>query len=179
MPARTIGAIEPNLALMFHRNVRIFDILFARLLLEAAGATMSFVILSFVFLGLEWMSPPEDILKIAGGWLMLTWFGFALGLLLGAVSEHSELVDKFWHPFSYFLFPLSGAVFLVDALPLEMQKVVAWIPVVHCVEMVRDGYFGSHFHAVYNMSYVAAVNLFLSIMALSQIRVIAKKVVPG
>src|SRR5437868_3222624 len=46
MPARAIGAVEPNLALMYHRNVKLMDVYLARILLEAAGATMSFVVLS-------------------------------------------------------------------------------------------------------------------------------------
>ena len=40
MPARCIGSIGPNLALMYHRNVKVVDIFAARLLLEAAGVTM-------------------------------------------------------------------------------------------------------------------------------------------
>lgn len=179
MPSRTIGSIYPNRALMFHRNVRILDIMLARTLLEAAGATMSFVLLSLVFLGLEWMDPPEDVLTVAGGWFLMAWFGMAIGLLMGAVAEYSELVEKLWHPFTYLMFPLSGAVFLVDALPPAMQKIIIWIPMVHCVEMVRDGYFGSHFNAIYSVRYIVGINLVLTFMALSQIRVVAKKAVPG
>lgn len=179
MPSRTIGSVQPNRALMFHRNVRILDIMLARVMLEAAGATMSFVILSLMFLGLEWMDPPEDVLTVAAGWFLMAWFGMALGLFMGSVAEHSELVDKLWHPFTYLMFPLSGALFLVDALPPAMQKFIVWIPMVHCVEMVRDGYFGSHFNAIYSVHYILGVNLVLTLMALSQTRVIAKKAVPG
>ncbi|MEY4850610.1 MAG: hypothetical protein RLZZ331_1614, partial [Pseudomonadota bacterium] len=42
MPNRCIGAIAPNSALMYHRNVRIMDIYIARIALEAMGATTSF-----------------------------------------------------------------------------------------------------------------------------------------
>src|SRR5690348_16705535 len=34
MPSRTIGALGPNLSLLYHRNVRPIDIYLARLLLE-------------------------------------------------------------------------------------------------------------------------------------------------
>ncbi|MGE4323840.1 MAG: ABC transporter permease [Sphingobium sp.] len=179
MPGRTVGSVQPNLSLMFHRNVRILDIMLARVLLEAAGVTMSFVLLGMVFIGFEWMDMPEDVLTVAGGWLMLVWFGMALGLLMGALSERSELIDKFWHPFTYMLFPLSGAIFLVEALPPQAQEFILWLPMVHCVEMVRDGYFGSHFNAIYDMGYVAAFNMGLTVMALSQLRFISRTVVPG
>lgn len=175
MPGRTIGAVHPNASLMYHRNVRLIDIFLARVLLEGAGATMSFIVLSIFFISVEWIAPPEDVLKVIGGWLMLTWFAIAAALFLGAVSERSELVDKFWHPASYIFFPLSGAAFLVEALPKQMQDIVMIVPIVHCVEFLRDGYFGSHFHAHYDMVYVAEVNLGMTLLALSQVRDIARK----
>ena len=55
MPNRCVGAIEPNLALMYHRNVKLIDIFAARILLEVAGATTSFIVLSIFFISL----PPR------------------------------------------------------------------------------------------------------------------------
>src|SRR5207245_35656 len=39
-------AIPPNMGLLFHRNVRVLDLMVSRILLEIAGATMSFFVLS-------------------------------------------------------------------------------------------------------------------------------------
>ena len=82
MPARCMNAIEPNLSLMHHRNVKVIDIFGARLLLEAAGVTTSFVALTLVFTALGWMTLPENVLLVAAGWLLLTWFGASLGMIL-------------------------------------------------------------------------------------------------
>jgi ABC-2 type transport system permease protein/capsular polysaccharide transport system permease protein len=179
MPSRCIHAIGPNLALMYHRNVKVMDIYLARLILEAAGATMSFVILSVVFIAFDLLAPPEDVLQVAGGWLMLAWFGLALALILGALSEEYEVVDKLWHPASYLMFPLSGAAFLVDALPVEAQRYVLILPMVHGVEYLREGYFGSKIHAHYDMSYMALCCAALTLLALAQMRRVSRKVVPA
>jgi ABC-type polysaccharide/polyol phosphate export permease len=178
MPSRCIQAIGPNLALMYHRNVKVFDIFLARLLLEGAGATISFVILSLVLIAIGWVHPPEDVLQVAGGWLMLAWFGVALALLLGALSEEFEIIDKLWHPASYLLFPLSGAAFLVDALPQEAQWYVLLLPMVHGVEYIREGYFGTQVVTHYDLSYMALVSVFLTLLALAQMRKIGRTVVP-
>lgn len=178
MPSRTIGAIEPNLALLYHRNVRPIDIYWSRLILEAAGATISFVFLSLFFIFLGWLDLPENVIQIAGGWLMLAWFGSALGLFLGALSEKTEIIDKVWHPFAYILFPLSGAAFLVDALPQDVQKYILLLPMIHGVEYIREGYFGSQVVAHYDMMYMAAINLVLTILGFSQVADISKRVVP-
>ena len=63
MPSRCIGSITPNLALMYHRNVKVIDVFAARVLLEAAGASMSFVVLGLLFFSIGWLNPPEDVLK--------------------------------------------------------------------------------------------------------------------
>lgn len=178
MPGRCIGALTPNLALLFHRNVRPIDIYLSRLILEAAGATMSFVFLILFFSFIGWLDLPEDMLQIVGGWLMLAWFGGALALFLGALSETSETVEKLWHPTSYILFPLSGAAFLTDALPVAAQKAVLILPMVHGVEFVREGYFGSQINAHYDLAYMAIINLVLSLAGLIRLRALSRSVVP-
>jgi len=178
MPARCIGAVEPNLSLMYHRHVKLIDIFAARLLLEAAGATCSFAILSLFFIAIGWIQPPEDMLKVISGWLMLVWFGSALALLLGSWSEQNEVVDKIWHPMAYLLFPLSGAGFLVDALPKAGQDIVLWLPMVHGVELIREGYFGSAIKAHYDIGYMALCCAILSILALAKMRIVSRQVVP-
>ena len=179
MPGRTIGAIKANSALLYHRNIKPLDIYLARVLLEAGGATISFIVLGVVFIAIEWIEPPEDILVVTAGWLLLAWFGAALAIALGTLSYLSELVDKFWHPFSYLMFPLSGAAFLVSALPVSFQEIVLLFPMVHGVEFIREGFFGSKITAIYDLSYLIVFNLVLSVFALLFTRYVSRRVVPG
>ena len=175
---RCIFAIEPNKSLLFHRYVKIIDIFISRLLLEGAGATLSFTILGSLFTYLGWMSLPEDVLQVIGGWLMVAWFGMALGIMLGALAQSSELVDRLWHPIAYLVFPLSGAGFMVDALPTQFQNAVLYLPMVHGVEYLREGYFGSKVNAHYDMGYMATINLLLTFWALLQTKHASRKVIP-
>jgi len=178
MPARLCGSIEPNLALMYHRNVKVMDIFVSRLLLEGAGATISFLILGIFFTSIGWMKPPEDIIKIMQGWFMLIWFGVSLGILIGAWSARTEIVEKIWHPAAYLLFPLSGAAFMVDWLPPAAQKFVLYLPMVHGVELLREGYFGSAVHAHYDIPYTAFLCLCLSLLGLAMLRIEGRRVTP-
>ncbi len=178
MPSRCIGAVAPNLALMYHRHVKVIDIYVSRLLLEGAGATCSFVILSIIFTAIGWMAMPEDLLKVVAGWLMLIWFGVSLAVFLGAWSEQAEMVEKVWHPASYITFPLSGAAFMVDALPKAAQDFVMLLPMVHGVELLREGYFGSAIVAHYDIGYMATYCAALSLLGLAKLRVVSRRVVP-
>lgn len=178
MPGRCSNAIEPNLSLMYHRQVRVIDLFISRLILEAAGATTSFVTLTLLFMTIGWVKAPEDVLKVMLGWFMLIWFGSSLALTIGALSARSELVDKIWHPVSYLLFPLSGAAFMVDWLPPTAQKMVLLLPMVHGVEILREGYFGSIVRAHYDLGYMAVCCAALTLAGLAQERIISRQVIP-
>lgn len=178
MPGRCIGALMSNVSLLYHRNIKVLDIFVARIMLEFCGATISFFVLSLVFISLGMLDPPVDILELAGGWLIVTWFGAAVAIWLGAMSHDNELVDKIWHPFSYLLFPLSGAAFMVDALPAVAQPYILYIPIVHGVEIVREGYFGANARAHYDLSYVIPFCMVLSALAMIEVRKLARRVVP-
>jgi ABC-type polysaccharide/polyol phosphate export permease len=178
MPGRCIGALQNNLSLMYHRNIKTLDVYVARLILEFGGATISFTTLSIVFIAIGWLAPPEDVLQVLAGWLTIAWFGSVLAISLGALSHEYELVDKLWHPASYLIFPLSGSAFMVDALPKAAQEIVLYIPMVHGVEMVREGYFGARARAHYDLDYVLPFCLVLSLFALMQVRRVARNVVP-
>lgn len=178
MPGRCIGALDANLALMYHRNIRALDIYAARLMIEFSGATISFFTLGLFFIAIGWIAPPEDFLEVVCGWLLIAWFGAGLAITLGALSHEFEVVDKLWHPASYLLFPLSGAAFLVVGLPPFAQDIVLYFPMVHGVEILREGFFGSKVRAIYDGGYVASVNLTLSVAALMLVRWVGRRVVP-
>lgn len=178
MPGRVIGSLMANLALMYHRNIKVLDIFLARVLLEFGGATMSFALLGLLFISIGILEPPKDILKVFAGWLLLAWFGASLAIWLGSLSHEYEIVDKLWHPFSYILFPLSGAGFLVAALPYAAQEIILYFPIVHGTEMIREGWFGDRARAIYDLSYFVVFNAILSGLAVLQVHKLSSRVVP-
>jgi ABC-type polysaccharide/polyol phosphate export permease len=179
MPARCIGAVEPNAALLHHRNVKLMDILLSRVLLEFAGASISFFGLTVVFYFVHWVELPEDLITVLLGWFAIAWFGSALAIYLGALAERSEIVEKLWHPAAYLLFPFSGAGFIVDSTPEAIQQILLYFPMVHGVEMVRDGYFGSAFRPHYSGWYLIISCLVLSLLAVFELRLASRNIVPA
>jgi ABC-type polysaccharide/polyol phosphate export permease len=169
-------AIPPNMPLLFHRNVRVLDLLVTRILLEVVGATMSFLVLSTVWISLGWMDPPTDVLLVLVAWLLLAWFGASLALLIGGGTAYSDTVERLWHPAAYLLFPMSGAAFMVDWMPRQLQQVVLWLPMVHGVEMLRDGYFGASVHTHYNAAYLAICCALLTLAGLTLVKEAGRRV---
>ncbi|WP_239061986.1 ABC transporter permease [Ideonella livida] len=169
-------AIGENFNLLYHRNVQVLDVFIARLLLELAGVTASFLVLVLLFTGLGLAQPPRDPLAVVCGWLMLCWFGGALATTVGAACAHSELVDRLWHPVSYLMFPFSGAAFMLDWLPPAARNVVAWLPMIHGVEYMREGFFGAVVRTHHDLAYMATCNLGLTLAGLLLVRSAARRV---
>lgn len=160
------NAVEPNRSLLHHRNVRVIDLFVSRIILELAGASMSFLFLS-ISLGVFGLIPaPDDLLKIIAGWILLGWFAATFALIIGALSALNESVERVWHVLSYLFLPLSGAFFMVSWLPPKLQAIVLWVPTVSCVELIRSGMFGPSIHAKFDIPYVIAVNIVLAMPAL-------------
>jgi len=176
----TIGrcgaALEPNRALMHHRNVRVIDLYVARIVLEIAGATMSFFILSLIFMATDLMKLPDDVLKMIVAWALLAWFSLDMALIVGSLAQLSESFERIWHVFSYLFLPLSGAFFMVEWLPHSFQNTVLLVPTVSCTELLREGLFGPSVHAHYNLQYIFVLNVLLMLPGLLLNKYIAVRV---
>ena len=174
--SRCTMAIPPNIGLLYHRNVRVLDLLWTRILLEVSGATVSFIVLSVFFISIGWMPVPADLLGVMQGWVMLAWFGATLALTIGAGAAYSETVERLWSPASYLLFPLSGAAFMVDWVPANFREILLLLPMVHGVEMLREGYFGDAVRTHYDVGYMSVCCLILSLAGLFLVRGASRRV---
>lgn len=176
--SRATNAVETNLGLLFHRNVTVTDLLVSRSFLEIVGGTASFVGLSAVFIFLGKMSMPADVSTILVAWGLLSWFGVALALIVGSAAQQSDAFERIWHATAYILFPLSGAMYMVDWLPQMAQEAALWLPMVHGVEMLRHGYFGAAVVTHESPLYFFACNLSLTLIGLAMAKNADERVEP-
>jgi ABC-2 type transport system permease protein/capsular polysaccharide transport system permease protein len=170
MAGRCINAFKTNKSLLFHRQVMIVDVYMARITLEIFAVSTSFATLSIILYAFGLVPVPENILEVLGGWFLTIWFGAALALTVGGLSEKFEVVARLWSPFQFILFAFSGVGFLVDTLPQSMANIVLWLPMVNALELMRDGWFGSLFHAHYDIAQIAVTSLVLTFVGLSLVR---------
>jgi len=163
---RSVHCLRHNSGLMFHRNVTYIDTLIARALLEIGGTGIAFWIAYIPFFLFGVLDPPYEPRQVIGGWLLLGWFCFSFGLTLAALSEISEVVEKFVQPLMYVTLPLTGMFFMISWVPERMGRVVAYSPVANCFEMFRGGLLGHTVDAQWDAAYVAKCCLVLTALGL-------------
>ena len=171
-------AITPNLSLLYHRNVRVLDVILSRVILEISGCCMSFTLMMLVMCFWGVINPPENVAVMIAGYAMTAWFAFSLAIFVCAATELSEVFDRFWHPLTYFMLPICGLGYMVDWLPLRYQWLAMTVPMVNGVEMLRDGYFGKAVRTHYSAPYLACWNLALMFVGLTLLKVYARRAEP-
>ena len=154
---RAVHCLRANSSLLYHRQVRMPDLLFARILLEVYGSLIAYAVIAFIFWALGYYALPRDWGLFYLGWAYMIAFSAGLGLVMGCVSEIAEWTEKLVGPFMYFLLPISGVFYMADWLPERYREWALYVPTLHAFEMIRGGQFGPSVRVHYDLGYVTAV----------------------
>ena len=166
-----IYTIRNNAALLYHRAVTPLDIVLGRCGLEVMG-NLSAIVFSFVVLYslgvLEW---PRNPPLMMAGILYLSWWAFALALIIAGWCERSHIVEHIWTPVSYMYMPISGFFYLAEWLPNSIRQVALTVmPSLHGYEMLRAGMFGNQIQTYYDATYLTYVLAGLTLFGLWLVR---------
>lgn len=161
--SQNLNAIQANVGLMYHRQVKILHVFVARGLLEMASTTSAFIILYVVLFLLGQVSFPQHILTLYAGWALLAWVSFGFSLVLSVLALRFDVVERLSNLALYALIPFSGVFFMLAFVPEAYREMLLYVPFTHAVEMVRHGAFGDSIPFYYNPTYPliwgAALNL--------------------
>ncbi len=174
--SRVTKALEINRALLHHQPIRPIDIIYSRILLEFAGAAGSFVTLYVIFIQLGICAWPADWLAFATGYLLVIWFSFGFVLIMAALSEMSETIDRMSHIIIYLMLPFSGVFIPLYGIPAGYRNALMRFPLVDAVEYFHSGYYGSRLPTYYNIPYTLATTLAITLLALSLTQISIRKV---
>ncbi len=151
---RAAGLIEGNRPLLFHKNVTLWDMTIARVLLDlvATFGAMVLILGTYILLGLAPL--PERPWLIVEGMLLMSWLSLGVATMISAASEFSPVVERFVHPFTYLIIPFSGMFSVMDELPRPMAIANSFFPFPHIADLVRMG-LNANFTSTYmNLTYV-------------------------
>lgn len=166
----SIGALNANIGLMYHRQVGIMHIFLARNLMEFAGGTVAFIVVYVVLIILGEVSMPADWLLLYSGWLLVGWTGFGIALIFAGLSLRFEVLERLVPVLTYAMIPLSGAFFMVAWLPAQYREPFLWVPFPNAIEMVRAGVFGEFVETYYHADYAllsGAIMVFFGMILLA------------
>ncbi len=165
-----VNCLRQNLPLLYHWQVRPLDLLLARGLFEFSGTTLALFAVYTTLRLANLLEPCADPGLALAGWMLMAWLSFAIGLILAALAEQFEFVEKLVSPFQYLLLPISGVFFMVAWLPTWAQKLALYVPMVHSYELFRAGMIGESIQTHYSVPYLLTCNIVLTLFGLLFVR---------
>jgi len=140
----SMGAFSANQALFAYKQVKPFDTIVTRVLLEilvSSVATLVFIAIGLYF-DFDIAVKDFNMVMLAVIWLCI--FGFGLGLMSAVFSYFYETFGKVMNIIMTPLLFVSALMYTVDSLPPVLRKIILYNPLVHFIEMIH----GFYFHAL-------------------------------
>lgn len=168
---RAPTALQANMTLMYHRQVRLSDVMLARNLLEAGAI---FAVLALIIGGATWFvdRPPHSLPVAAAALVIMFAMSNGVSMIIAAAAVRWEIVDRITHPLTYLSLPFSGAFFWLHDLPPSWREKLLWSPQPNIHEMLREGMFGPVVPAYYDVIYMVWWVLGLNLLGLAAIRAV-------
>lgn len=133
-------AIIVNKPLMYYPQVKAFDIMIARFIVETIKGFQGLIIIIFILMLLGVNPVPENIPTAVCAYTM----ALLLGLGMGAVNIGIMSFFPGWLwgyiVITISIYATSGLFFLPNMLPSEMYDLMKWNPMVQIIEWVRIAY---------------------------------------
>jgi capsular polysaccharide transport system permease protein len=139
--------------------VKITDILFARAIVEALSAGLVVLIVFVIFwaLGIDFM--PVDIVQASLALLSMMLLGLGVGVVNAVIAAAFPYWMTVFALFTIAAWISSGIMFVPDALPVAVQKYLAYLPWLQGVEWMRSAYYEGYGSAIIDKSYLVSVGV--------------------
>lgn len=146
---RNVSAIDANRGLLFYPRIRPLDLAISRTLLEFATYVLTFALLMGIYCLVVGRVELENVLEILLGFGLASGLGAGLGMAFAGLAVFANFFERLIGPLIRPLFWMSAVFYPVNAMPQGARKLLLYNPVLHAVELVRDGWFaGYHSHYV-------------------------------
>jgi capsular polysaccharide transport system permease protein len=138
---KSATAFKANKALFVYKQVKPIDTIIARMMVEIFITAI--IIIVFLFLGFyfEFDMEVKDLTMVTLGFIALVLFSFSFALVIAVVNAFVDSVGKLIGFLLTGLMFGSAIFYNVAVLPLEMQTLLLYNPLVHFMEMIHGFYF--------------------------------------
>lgn len=150
---RVTKCFEVNRALLHHQPIRPIDIIYSRILLEFSGGAGAFVVLYIIFVQLGICNWPADLLTMCIGYFLVVAFSFAFVMIMAALAELSDTIERISHIILYLMLPFTGVFIPLFLVPAQYREPLLYFPLIDAVEYFHHGYYGNRLPTYYHLDY--------------------------
>ena len=132
--------ISANKALLTYRQVKIFDAVIARIMLESALSIVSVIVCSLILVYMGNGARVYNPLQIMFVVSLLAAISLGIGLMLAILSYYYIDLSKFTGILFRILFYTSGVFFSISDLPKNIAYYLSFNPILQVIEYIRASF---------------------------------------
>lgn len=174
--SRAVAAIDGNKGLLFYPDIRPLDLVAARVVLEVITNLLVFTLIMGTLVLVEGQLRVGSWLTLLLGLFLASGLGAGIGLVFCGLSTFSKAAERIMGPLLRPLFWISAVFFSSNSLPPVVRDLFLWNPLLHAVEIVREGWFPSYHPRYVNASYPLVWILVLLFFGLTLERVARRRI---
>jgi len=174
---RILSAATGARGLLGFRQVRLFDMFVARALMEAGLFIVVGVVIGTAMWWLGFDPWPKEPLPVLGYAAVLWIFACAVGILGAVVSRVAMEVEKLINIMTMPLLFLSAVFFPMTMVPQPYRDILAWNPLVHANELIREQWLPQYVSPVADFSYLGWWTILSLALAVSAYRLSWQRIV--
>ena len=158
MSSKAASAIRASRPLLFYPGVRYIDAFIARFILNFLTEILVFyIVIVGIHIVLD-VTTIRDYPTIMLSFVLAAVLGFSVGTLNCFLFYIWPPWQTTWGVLTRPLFLISGVIFIFDDIPAEFQPYLWWNPVLHCVGLMRAGFYPTYDAAYVSVLYVLVVS---------------------
>lgn len=132
--------LSVNKPLIYYPQVKKFDVITARILVEIVGSFAGLIAVFSILLALGFDPMPIDPIMALGGYLAALFLGVGMGFINIGIMTFFPGWQMGYTFFAIALYIASGVMFLPNFLPEVVYNILKYNPLLQIVEWVRLGY---------------------------------------
>lgn len=148
-----------NRPLIAFPAVKMVDILIGRAILEVIAACITVLFMFIIAWSIGDDPIPRDPLEAIYAFSATLLLAVSVGVLCGVIVMFNFMFVNIYALFLVVVYLASGTLFIPAALPAEVGEILAWNPLLQCVEWMRFSYFEGYDARLLDRAYIIYFSL--------------------
>jgi capsular polysaccharide transport system permease protein len=163
-----------NRQLIYFPQVKFFDVVMSRALVEICTSALSISLVFFVAVCFGAQTVPRDSFAFCESMLLALFFALSMGFMNVFISQMFPPWNLGVIVPSLLMYFTSGAFFVTESMPQALYEYVQWNPLMHIVKVCRSAFY-PNYGADASVLYVLLVSGTLSLIGLLGIRFVVPR----
>jgi capsular polysaccharide transport system permease protein len=149
----SIGAVKANQGLLVFRQVKPINIFVARYIFALLTNIFAFTVFCLIAIWIDIPLSGEKLFTLAATFILIWLVGCGLGLTIGILCLKVKELEKIQQYLQRPLLWISCILFPLSSIPEKYAKILAYNPIVHCVEISRNCLYPNYTLILVNLVY--------------------------